>query len=241
MEALSRLSRAEKVLMDYVFNKSLLLGEVLYKDMFCEMKRSDLISFSEGSVSSLILQIWFRFLNAEEKHQSKSDVYRVFLSTNPFAEFVKISLYDDAHETFCEVADRELVEQQFYGGIDMCTADLVFFLVADETDKDDVYIVCFNMKKEKITIIDSIEDKTKVYDTCVECLKNGMCEFFNEKQLEQKASKISKFPFEITKKACYRNMEGMGVGAIAMRQLETFKGNLNTWKMDLNKNDVNGL
>ncbi|VFQ83920.1 unnamed protein product [Cuscuta campestris] len=241
MEALSRLSRAEKVLTDYVFNKSLLLGEVLYKDMFCEMKRSDLISFSEGSVSSLILQIWCRFLNAEEKHRSKSDVYRVFLSTNPFAEFVKISLYDDAHETFCEVADRELVEQQFYGGIDMCTTDLVFFLVADETDKDDVYIVCFNMKKEKITIIDSIEDKTKVYDTCVECLKKGMCEFFNEKQLEQKESKISKFPFEITKKACYGNMEGMGVGVIAMRQLETFKGNLNTWKMDLNKNDVNGL
>ncbi|VFQ70952.1 unnamed protein product, partial [Cuscuta campestris] len=82
------------------------------------------ISFSEGSVSSLILQIWCRFLNAEEKHRSKSDVYRVFLSTNPFAEFVKINLYDDAHETFCEVADRELVEQQFYSGIDMCTADL---------------------------------------------------------------------------------------------------------------------
>ncbi|VFQ95834.1 unnamed protein product [Cuscuta campestris] len=241
MEALSRLSRAKKVLMDYVFNKSPLLGEVLYKDMFCEMKRSDLISFSEGSVSSLILQIWFRFFNAEEKHRSKSDVYRVSLSTNPFAEFVKISLYDDAHETFCEAADRELVEQQFYSGIDMSTADLVFFLVADETDKDDVYIVCFNMKKEKITIIDSIEDKTKVYDTCVESLKKGMCQYFNEKQLEQKASKISKFPFEITKKACYGNMEGMGVGVIAMRQLETFKGNLNTWKMDLNKNDVNGL
>ncbi|VFQ97151.1 unnamed protein product, partial [Cuscuta campestris] len=103
MEALSRLSRAEKVLTDYVFNKSLLLGEVLYKDMFCEMKRSDLISFSEGF------------------------------------------------------------------------------------DKDDVYIVCFNMKKEKITIIDSNGDKTKVYDTCVECLKKGMCEFFNEKQLEQRA------------------------------------------------------
>ncbi|VFQ80928.1 unnamed protein product [Cuscuta campestris] len=97
------------------------------------------------------------------------------------------------------------------------------------------------MKKEKITIIDSIEDKTKVYDTCVECLKKGMCESFNEKQLEQKASKISKFPFKITKKACYGNMEGMGVGVIAMRQLETFKGILNTWKMDLNKNDVNGL
>ncbi|VFQ71062.1 unnamed protein product [Cuscuta campestris] len=166
----TRLSRAEKVLTDYVFNKSLLLGEVLYKDMFCEMKRSDLISFSEGSVSSLILQIWCRFLNAEEKHRSKSDVYQVFLSTNPFAEFVKINLYDDAHEKFCEVADRELVEQQFYSGIDMSTVDLVFFLVADETDKDDVYIVCFNMKKEKITILDSIEDKTKVYDTCVECL-----------------------------------------------------------------------
>ncbi|VFQ82165.1 unnamed protein product [Cuscuta campestris] len=111
-------------------------------------------------------------------------------------------------------------------------AEKVFFLVADEEDNDDVYIVCFNMKKEKITILDSIEDKTK---------KKRMCQYFNETNLEQKASKISKFSFKLTKKACYGNMEGMGVGVIAMRQLETFKGNLNTWKMDLNKNDVNGL
>ncbi|XP_057773682.1 uncharacterized protein LOC130992987 isoform X2 [Salvia miltiorrhiza] len=221
------LSIREKAIAMYCMHSHFLPeGKVLFMFKDIELCIFDLVSLRIGSVvQPSIINAWSIILNHIFVAGSSQKPVRFFASTDIYIDCISQPgmSYVSRRKLFFDGMDREL---RLYQTNSLGSIDMFFFPVFPD---DQPYVLCFDLPKEVIFIIDTSVEVNKHpvssnYNDLCHILRSLLAEFLNNNREHLSSASVSKSVIEVLNLNCTARINSVDVGLYVMRHMETFEG-----------------
>ncbi|GER41648.1 E3 ubiquitin-protein ligase [Striga asiatica] len=245
LAATSKFNKKERDLCFWILDDVDKMDEAVFSSGHVECLRRELLSIRPSLfVSTTVVDVWATVLNNLELLRSHGSPLRFFFTVdtcaftivNPAKDWSigvrRIMFYDSMTEQL-QRADQQLEN-----------IDILFFPIHQE---EHCYIMCLNVKKLNIVLIDNSTSTTNgaievKYSDIPSTLVMMVCEYLDLKGLMSKSVALKKAKIERLQLPWALDNNEIDCGVYVMRHMETYMGDsVKNWKVGLRKNSANQL